>query len=59
MIYCQKPLTARPQLILEGEQESDVHALSIRTAGGLGEGKNRLHGLLNMLKSTQHFPATH
>lgn len=33
MIYCQKTLAGKPQLILEGEQESDVHALSIRTAG--------------------------
>lgn len=34
MIYSQKTLAGKPQLILEGEQESDVHALSIRTAGG-------------------------
>lgn len=33
---CQKqPLTVRPQPILEAEQESDVHAFSICTAGGL------------------------
>jgi len=51
MIYCQKPLTQT--------SAHPAYALSIRTAGGSGEGKNRPHGLLNMLKSTQHFPATH